>query len=78
MLEPAAQVHTLGMSYPIDVVFCDKDLRVVHIERELAPWRITRWVRRGRIAFELPAGTVPGSLVPGQRLILSEGSRPTR
>ena len=23
VLEPATQVHTVGMSYPIDVVFCD-------------------------------------------------------
>jgi hypothetical protein len=29
LLRPAKSVHTLGMRFPIDVAFCDRDLRVI-------------------------------------------------
>jgi uncharacterized membrane protein (UPF0127 family) len=29
VLQPARSVHTIGMRFPIDVAFCDRDLRVV-------------------------------------------------
>ncbi len=29
LLKPASSVHTFGMRFPIDVAFCDKDLRVL-------------------------------------------------
>ena len=29
LLRPASSVHTLGMRFPIDVAFCDKDLTVL-------------------------------------------------
>lgn len=31
LLEKTRSVHTLGMKFPIDVAFCDRDLRVVRI-----------------------------------------------
>jgi hypothetical protein len=43
------------MRFPIDVVFLDRDLRVVGVASELAPWRAAG--RRGaRAALELAAG----------------------
>ena len=29
LLRPARSVHTVGMRFPIDVAFCDRDLKVV-------------------------------------------------
>jgi len=29
LIKPAKSVHTLGMRFPIDVAFCDRDMRVV-------------------------------------------------
>ncbi len=29
LLKPASSVHTFGMRFPIDVAFCDRDLRVL-------------------------------------------------
>ena len=75
VIEPAAQVHTLGMRFPIDVVFCDRDGRVLRIYRGLAPWRITGWVRGARYAVELAAGGAPDELAVGESLVFSEGSR---
>lgn len=71
VIEPASQIHTFGMSYRIDVIFCDRDLKVLHIRRGMAPWRISRWVRGARFAIELPDGAVPGSVKAGDRLEIS-------
>lgn len=54
-LEPASSVHTWFMSFPIDVVFVDRELRVVRIVESLPPWRMA--AKRGaRSVLELPAG----------------------
>jgi uncharacterized membrane protein (UPF0127 family) len=55
----ARRIHTFGLSYPIDVVFCDHDLK---------PRRVTRYVRRAHIAVELAGGSVPTDLRPGDRV----------
>lgn len=74
VLVPARQVHTLGMSYPIDVLFCDDDGIVLHAVSHLRPWRMTRWVRRARCAVELPAGTLGAQVLRGSRLTLPSGT----
>jgi uncharacterized protein len=58
ILERAYQVHTFGMSYPIDVVFCTKGWEVVHVVDSMKAQRLSRFVVRGFYAIELPAGTV--------------------
>ena len=68
LIAPCSSIHTFGMRYPIDVVFVDRDARIV---------RAYPWVRAGRIRFalgaravlELRAGTAAGhGLAPGVRL----------
>ena len=71
VIEPARQVHTFGMHYPIDVCFCDGGWTVLHVVTSLRPRRITRWVRRARYALEAPAGALEG-LEPGDQLSLNE------
>lgn len=51
-----AQVHTFFMRGRIDVVFCDRDWRVLHVVHRMRPWRVTRWVGGARRVVELPAG----------------------
>lgn len=68
ILSPAKQVHTFGMAYPVDVVFCDSSWIIRHLRRALTPNRITRVVPSARHAVELPAGTVPASVERGHRL----------
>lgn len=72
MLEPAKQVHTFGMSYPIDVVFCDRSWTIRHIARSVAPRRLTRLVFSARYVVELPAGTVPDDLMVGEMLSVDQ------
>ena len=70
VFEKTPQVHTFGMTYPLDVIFCDRGLEVLHVSRGLAPRRISRWVLRARYTIEMKGGSVPGSLARGDRLIL--------
>ena len=43
------------MRMPLDIVFCDGDLRVVRIARELRPWRMAG-SRQARYVFEIGPG----------------------
>jgi uncharacterized membrane protein (UPF0127 family) len=70
-IKPSSGVHTLFMSFAIDVVGLDKQYRVVHLWRGLLPWRITRVSLAVRTVLELPAGTISGtSLQVGERLAI--------
>jgi uncharacterized membrane protein (UPF0127 family) len=55
LLRPAGSVHTAFMKFTIDVVFLDRDLRVLKVVPELVPWR-TAGCRGARAVLELPAG----------------------
>ena len=71
VLEPARQVHTFGMRYAIDVCFCDRGWRVLHVVPGMKPHRVTCWVRGGRFAIETGAGGLSG-LSAGDQLSFSE------
>ena len=58
VLEPARQIHTIGMRMSIDVLFCDPEWSVVHLVRRMRPGRVTKFVRHARRAIELPPGTI--------------------
>jgi uncharacterized protein len=56
VLRPCRQIHTLGMRFPLDVAFCDREgvvLRTVTV----APWRVTRVVWRSGFVVEAAAGS---------------------
>ena len=56
LLRPARSVHSFGMRMPIDVAFCDAELRVLEIVA-LRPRRLTRprWRSGAVIEAELGA-----------------------
>lgn len=51
-------IHTLGMTFAIDVLFLDRAGRVVHLISAMPPWRISPFVTRARDVLELPAGII--------------------
>jgi uncharacterized membrane protein (UPF0127 family) len=55
LLRPCASVHTMFMRFPVDVVFCDRDLRVLSVAPEVPKWRM-RSQRGAKVAVELAAG----------------------
>jgi len=55
---PCRGIHTFAMNFPIDVLYLDSKQLVVHIEENVAPWRVTP-VRMDTVSVvELPARTV--------------------
>ena len=68
VLEPGSQVHTWRMTYPIDVIFCDKQWTVRHAVQAMAPRRLSRFVFGSRYVIELPAGTLTDDVRRGTQL----------
>lgn len=58
LIYPSQGVHTLGMLFPIDVVFLSHDHKVVGLREGLKPFRVTSLNWRSAMVLELPAGTI--------------------
>lgn len=54
---PCHGVHTLGMGFPIDAVYLDCAMNVIHIESELRPWRFAPLRANAASVLELPCRT---------------------
>ena len=55
LLQPAGSVHTFFMRFAIDVVFLDRERRVLRVVEGLRPWRAAA-ARGARTVLELGAG----------------------
>ena len=55
LIKPGWSIHTSFMRFPIDVVFLDRELRVLKIRKHMRPWRATARFRANS-ALELAAG----------------------
>jgi hypothetical protein len=55
---PSSSVHTFGMTFPIDVVALDRDLRVLNLWRRLRPFRVTTISLRTHSVLELAPGQI--------------------
>jgi uncharacterized membrane protein (UPF0127 family) len=68
LFRPAGSIHMYFMRFPIDVLFCSRELVVLGIERDLQPWKTAK--RKGaKVVVELPVGGAVGVEV-GDRLFL--------
>jgi uncharacterized protein len=59
LFEQNGSIHMFFMRIPLDVIFLDRESRVVKIARELQPWR-TAAARGARTTIELAAGAAAG------------------
>ena len=76
LLTPCKAVHTVGMRFPIDVIFIDRDGRAVRIVPSLAPWRIAMSAR-AKAVIELAAGQAAASEIRvGDMLYLAPAPPP--
>jgi len=76
LLRPAGSVHTAFMRFPIDVVFLDKDMTVLHVAPAVRPWRAAM-TRGAKLVLELPAGECElRGIRPGVQLSASEPEPP--
>ena len=69
---PSSGVHTLGMLFTIDVVFLDKNLKVVGLRELLRPFSITSLNLQAESVLELPGHTIIKSRTEiGDQLVVS-------
>lgn len=71
-IKPCRGIHTVGMKFPIDVLFLDSENVIVDIVENIQPNRFSKIVFRARTVLELPAGTVGESGIEvGDRLVFA-------
>jgi len=55
---PSSGVHTIGMLFPIDLIFLNKEKQVVHVEEHVRPFRISKVSLKAESVLELPPHTI--------------------
>jgi uncharacterized protein len=55
---PSHGVHTFAMRFPIDVIYLDGAKVIVHIEKQLKPWRVAPVRMKAESVLELPENTL--------------------
>jgi len=58
LIEPCSSVHTAFMRFTIDVVYLDRERRVIKVVPRMAPFRASALWRGGHAVVELPAGSI--------------------
>jgi len=78
LIIPSQAIHTVAMRFTIDVVFVDRNWRVVHLRPWMAPYRVTGLHWKANFVLELPAGVIAQtSTAVGDQLALGEeGNQP--
>src|SRR5208283_4619516 len=55
---PSRGVHTIGMLFPIDLIFLSKEKEVLHTEEHVRPFRISKVMLKASSVLELPPHTI--------------------
>lgn len=68
-------LHTCFMRFHLDVIFLDRDQRVLRVVPNMGPWRFAFGGRGAAIAIEAPCGTLQlGNIQIGDVLVLMQAS----
>lgn len=72
LISPCSSVHTIGMRYPLDIIYLNKHNKVLKVTKDLQPWRGS--VCRGATTvLELAAGnSTEKQIKPGDTLTWTE------
>lgn len=57
-IKPSRGVHTIGMMFPLDLIFLDDKKQVVHVEELVKPFRISKVCLKACSVLELPPYTI--------------------
>jgi uncharacterized membrane protein (UPF0127 family) len=67
---PCESVHTVGMKFPIDVLFLSKKRKVLKVRADMGRWKMAMCLRAHSV-LELPAGmSAETGTVKGDQLLL--------
>jgi uncharacterized membrane protein (UPF0127 family) len=68
LLKPGNSIHTFFMLFSLDVVFLDKNFKIVKIIYDMTPWKMTRMYFKSHQVLEMKAGTLKKNLNVGEML----------
>ena len=69
LIKPCHGVHCMFMSIPIDVIYVDKEDKVVAVDKAMKPWAIGKMYGQSVYVIEMPAGTIEQTATqPGDQL----------
>jgi len=72
ILRPASSIHTVFMRFAIDVIYIDRDNKVVKVVRDLVPYRFSA-AKGAKTVIEMMTGaTTTTDLQPGDQLTMTE------
>jgi uncharacterized protein len=75
LMIPGGSIHTLGMRFPIDVVFLSRQMCILGLAEHVQPWRIRVAPRGTRRVLELASGQIAAhGLKSGIYLIVDRDS----
>lgn len=77
LLEGCSSVHMFFMKFSLDIVYLDRDFRVLYLET-LKPWQVGSLVRGCAHVLELNAGELSSTWRPGELLSLGDTVREER
>lgn len=68
LIKPCSSVHTIGMKFPIDVAFVDKDNKVIHIIEDMKKGKVSPIVKKSKFVLEAKSGAFKDKLSLGDRV----------
>jgi uncharacterized membrane protein (UPF0127 family) len=72
---PSRGIHTIGVFFPIDLVYLDQDYRVIHIVESFPAFRVAPWRNQAASVLQLPTHTIYSSQTQlGDRLLICVAS----
>ena len=71
LLKDTNAIHTVFVRFPIDVIFLDKDFKILRVVENMEPFRFSPIVWNAKHVLELPTGTIKNkSLRVGNKIKL--------
>jgi len=74
LLDPCSSIHTVGMKFPIDVIFLDKHDRVTAWHVDVRPYRLLLSPWGTRKTLELASGVLTSQLIRKDSLYFERNS----
>lgn len=68
---PSRGIHTLGVLFPLDLIYLDANYRVIHIVEHFPKFSIAPWKTKAESVLELPTHTIYSSQTqPGDQFVI--------
>ena len=75
LIMPSQAIHTVAMHFAIDVIFLDREWRVVYLRPAMLPFRMTAVHWKASCVLELPSGVIgETSTAVGDQLAIQENT----